>query len=191
MQLITFLIILAITALILLIPLGIVADYNANGFKLLLKIAIFEVKPKFSKKKPKKNNKEFKLDFGIDEWTETARITLQTLGRLGKSVCFNRFRIVFVSSAADPYDAAMRYNYASAILHTIIPLFEQKFTVKNRSICLSTDFESEKSIFELGITMTVRVGHILMIAPVSTIAFIKVYLRSKRGKNTERKVSHG
>lgn len=191
MQLITILIILAILALIMLIPLGIVADYNANGFKFLLKIALFEVKPDVSKKKPKKNKKKFKLDFGIDEWTETVRIALETLGRLGKSICFNRFKIVFVSSAPDPYDAAVRYNYAAAFLHTIIPIFEQKFTVKNRNICLSTDFDSEKSIFELGITMTVRIGQLLMIAPISAIAFVKVYLRSKRGKNTERKVSHG
>lgn len=185
-------IVLAVIILIMLIPVGVIADYDSEGFKLLLKVSFFEIKPDFSKKKPKKEKKkEFKLDFGLNEWVETAKIALQALGRLGKRICINRIKLLFVCSADDPFDAAMHYNTASAVLHTLLPLIENKFTVKKKQINLSTDYDSEKSIFEFGITMSIRIGHFILIALMAAFAFLKVFIRNKHNRKNERKALHG
>lgn len=185
-------IVLAVIILIMLIPVGVIADYDSEGFKLLLKISFFEIKPDFSKKKPKKEKKkEFKLDFGLNEWVETAKIALQALGRLGKRICINRIKLLFVSSADDPFDAAMHYNTASAALHTLLPLIESRLNVKKKEIRLSTDYDSEKSIIEFGLTVSIRIGQVLLIALVAVFAFLKVFIRNKHNRKNERKALHG
>lgn len=189
---IAILIVLAVIIFIMLVPVGVIADYNSEGFKLLLKVSAFEIKPNFSKKKPKKEKKKkHNLDFGLDEWSEVAKIALRTLGRLGKKICINRIKILFVSSSDDPCDAAMHYNTASAVLHTLLPLIESKFTVKNKQINLSTDYDAEKSVIEFELTMSIRIGHFLLITPMAAFAFLKVFIGNKRNKKNERKALHG
>lgn len=178
-----FIIIILIFLLIMLIPVGIAADYDSNGFKLRLKIAFIKISPDFSKKKKekkKRTKKKHKLDFTLDEWLETIRLVLQTVGRLGKKLVCERLKFVFVSSADDPYDAAMRYNTVSAALHTLVPLIKQKLTVKNTDIRLSTDYDSGKSIIEAGITLTLRIGWFVLIAPAAAVSFVKILSESKK-----------
>ena len=165
----------------MLIPVGVAADYDSNGFKLKLKIAFIRITPDFSKKKKDKpENKKRKLDFTLEEWLETIRLILQTVGRLGKKLVCDRLKFVFVSSADDPYDAAMRYNTVSAALHTLVPLIKQKLTVKNTDIRLSTDYDSEKSIIEAGITLTLRIVWFVLIAPAAAVSFVKILSESKK-----------
>lgn len=193
-QLTAFLIVLAVIILIMLIPVGVVADYGNEGLKLSFKAGFIRISPDFSKKKPKndsKPKKKSKLDFSLDEWVQTVKLALKTVGRLGRKIVFERIRILFVSSAPDPYDTAMRYNAVSAALHTLVPLFEQKFTVRSRNIELFTDFDSEKSILEFGFTMTLRIGQILLLAFSAGASFLKIYLNRKRNLKYERMASHG
>lgn len=184
-------IVLAVLFLICIIPLGVSADYNKDGFKLFLKVAFFNISPEHSKEKPQKDKKKVNLGFGLAEWLETAKLALRTLGRVGKKLYFDRFKLLLICSDHDPYATAMRYNTVSAVLHTIVPLFEQKFTVKNKDISIFTDYDSDKSTVEFGFTASVRVGWLLIIAPMAAFAFAKVYFRSQKSKKSERMASHG
>ena len=199
MQLIALFIVLAVLFLICIIPLGVSADYDKDGLKLFLKVAFFSISADFSKKKPKeeklgkdkKKKKKFNLGFGLAEWLETVKLALRTLGSFGKRLYFERLRLLYVCSTDDPYTTATRYNTVSAALHTLVPLFEKKFTVKNKDIIINTDFDSDKSVIEFGFTASVRVGWLLIIAFTAAFAFAKIYFRSRKKAKNERMASHG
>ena len=194
---IALIIVLAVLFLICIIPLGVSADYDKNGLKLFLKVAFFSISPDFSKKKPKEEKpkkekkKKFNLGFGLAEWLETVKLALHALGSFGKRLYFERLRLLYICSTDDPYTTATRYNTVSTVLHTLVPLFEKKFTVKNKDINIYTDFDSDKSVIEFGITVAVRVGWLLIIAFTAAIAFAKIYLRSRKKAKNERMASHG
>ena len=199
----TVAIIIVAVILVLLIPVGVAADYDAEGFRLSARISVadFLIFPR-KKKKPKddleaKNKKKkskirkFKLNFSIEEWFEVAKIAVKALGRFRKSICFDRIKLIYVSANPDPSIAAVRYNAVNAALNSVTPLFEKAFKVRNREVNISTDYDAETSSGEFGATLSVRVGQILYIILLAAFAFGVVFFKSRINKRRERKASRG
>lgn len=198
----TVAIIIVAVILVLLIPVGVAADYDAEGFRLSARISVadFLIFPR--KKKPKddletKNKKKkskirkFKLNFSVEEWFEVAKIAVKALGRFRKSICFDRIKLIYVSANPDPSIAAVRYNAVNAALNSVTPLFEKAFKVRNREVNISTDYDAETSSGEFGATLSVRVGQILYIILLAAFAFGVVFFKSRINKRRERKASRG
>lgn len=199
----TAIIIIVAIVLFLLIPVGVAADYDEEGFRLSARVLVksFSILPrknakpkddleaKNKKKKPK--FKKFRLNFSIEEWFEVAKIAVKALGRFRKSICFDRIKLIYVSANPDPSVAAVRYNAVTAALNSVSPMFDKAFKVKDREIDVSTDYDAEISSGEFGATLSVRIGQILYIILLAVFAFGVVFIRSRINNRRERKSQRG
>ncbi len=200
-------IIIVALVLILLIPVCVAADYDDKGFRLsarilFAKFRIFaksknnqielETKNKNKKQKAKKSKKKkLKLSFSIGEWIEIAKKGIKILGRFKKSIRFDRLRLIYVFATDDPCSTALRYNAANAAINTLIPIVERTFKVNNREIDVSTDYDSDESRFEFGLTLSSRIGQIIYIALSAAISYAVIYVKKRIRLKRERKANRG
>lgn len=198
------LIILAIIAVILLVPFGVAADYAAGVFTLAARVAFVNIRilprtekpgkekpPKEKKpKKPKKRRPE-----GAEEPEEKptpeellalARLELRALSRFRRKLTVNRFVLRFVSAAEDPYDAAMRYGYVNTALTVLEPQARQAFRVLHSDVQTSVDFEGTSPRIEAGVTVTINLARILAVALYAGAGYLKLQHRKKKDRRRKK-----
>ncbi len=197
MHLTALVIIFILLALIMLIPLGICASYDANGFVLKAKISVYKLHlyprkskskqkvPKDSTKSGKKSKK--KLPFGLKEWTELLRIVLKAHKRLKNGLCIDKLTLHFIAAAPDPYDTVRIYNAVNGLVGAAEPLVK----TKKRDIYIDADMTAEKCSISFVFELSIRVGQLLILSIVSGFGFIKLLVSSKIKESRERKSQNG
>ena len=184
------LIIILALSLIMLIPVGADMALENGNFSLKLTIASigFTLYPSKSKKQkekkqkePKKQKKEKKkkLQFSLKDYLEIAKIALKSINRFFHNLKVSRMKLHYISSDADPFTAADRYNKVCAAVSALSPLGQRILSITNRDIYLAMDLEKEKSVTELGIALSVRIGQLLLLAVIAGCSFLKVYIKRK------------
>ncbi len=200
-------IIIVALVLILLIPVSVAADYDENGFRLSARVLFanfrilakredaqveLETKNKNKKSKGKKSKKKkSKLSFSIGEWIEIAKKGIKILGRFRNSIRFDRLKLIFVSATDDPCSTAIRYNAVNAAIHTLVPLVERTFKVKKREIDVLTDYDSDESRLEFGLTLSSRIAQIIYVALSAVFSYAVIYVKKRIRLKRERKANRG
>ena len=191
-------IILFILFLILLLKVGVTAEYSEDGILLLvhagpLKIKVLPKSDKPKKEKPKKEKKPKEkkpkekkpeeeqpkkggsLSLILDLIPEVTKMLSNFTHKLSIDV----LTVHFTSAASDPFKAAMAYGYSSAAMGLVIPFFEKHFILKKRDLTSSVDFtETEPKIY---IKAKTTISLLEIFAVVFSFGFgaLKVIIRNK------------
>lgn len=195
-------IIIAVIALIMLIPAGIDIGYE-NGqlslsakvcgilLQLLPKKPVDESKPKKEKKPKKKKEskakpaeqagtpkKKKKLDFNRDELLALVKAVLRGLGKFGK-LTVDRFMLHYVAAGKDPYTTAMTYNYVNAALSSLAPVCSRSFIVKDCDVWTDVDFTQEKTRIDFGLCVVIRIGQIFHMVFAILFGALGILIKNK------------
>lgn len=196
----------AIIVLLCLIPINLLISAGNNSFSLGLRIGkkqIFPTKKKAKKKAkaiaepksvPKKKARVSlirRLGLSRDEWIEVIKTLLKALGRIGSAVNMPLLRLHILISDPDPYKTVMNYNYALTAAYSVLPYAEKALNIKDRDIAINTDFNSEKTIFELSTRLYIRIGKLLCAIIAAVISVISIIIKHRIATAKERKARHG
>jgi hypothetical protein len=212
-----FLIILAIIAVILVIPFGVSASYIGGAPRAAVRVLCFDftVFPKKKKEKPKKAKKpekekepkkpkkrrpeeepEAEKSEKIHKILQLAQIGLDALGRFRRKLTVNTLMLHVLSAADDPYNAAMLYGYLNSAIPLLMPLAESALNIRNCDIRTEVSFETTEPSVDFKITLTISLARIISIVFVAGFAYLKLMIKSKREKRRaliaeERMVGNG
>lgn len=185
--------------LVLLIPLGISATYDDRG-PLVRVIAgpvrfqIYPRKKKADRADKKKKKKKPAGDAGqakdgqqrkggrYKEFMPYVRMGLDLLNDLRRKVCVRRLDLKLVLAGEDPCDLGIAYGSAWAAVGSLIPLLEECFVIKKRSIDVGCDFTADETLVTARVDMTISFGRTLALAGIYGYRFLREYLKSMNNK---------
>lgn len=190
-------IVLLILTVLLLTPQGIDGGYNGKTLVLGIRVGFLNIRlfpkkdnhaePKISKKRKKprpsrKDSKEKKpkKPLGKQELIALAKMALKALGRFRKKLRVDYLRIRYTFASDDPFNTAMGFGAASAVLSSVIPLVDSAFDIGERDIGTSFDFLSDEPVFDFWLTTTIQVWEIFYIAIATGIDYLRFKLKQKR-----------
>ena len=207
---------LALLTLLNLLRVGVSAGYEAQAFSVSARVGPLTIpvwprppaeepkKPKKEKppkepKAPQEQTKEKELDF--DTVLALAKLALKAAGSFRRKLTVELFRLVFVAGSSDPYDTAMQSAYVQAALGGLRPLAERALHIQERDVQVGADFTADKPRIEARLTLTIRIGQIVVIGVVFGVGYLKLMLQKKKAakaqtqqnaaETAERKVSNG
>lgn len=193
-------ILVAIIALIMIIPIGADIGYEDGELRVSAKAAGIllqlipkppkdETKPKKEKKprkpkkeKPKKEKKPKEkkpLNFSKEEIFSLVKKVLNKFGRFGRKFRVERFLLHYVAGGKDPYDVASTFGYVNAALSSLAPFCAKRFDVKDCSVRTDVDFSLEKTKIDFGICVTLRIGAIFALAFGVVFAALGILIKNK------------
>lgn len=199
--------ILVLLGLLLLLPVGFRADYDAQGLKLRLQVACFrfllypgQEKPKKEKKARKKQKKEDadqsseekrqedqKKKLGNLKWLlELTEPIFRALEQLRRRLKISLMRVDYsIGGASDPAEAAIRYGIVSAGGGALFPLLNTAFDVRRWEVNLGVDFERDQSQVALTAVGTWMLGTLVRILLSFGLCAFKAY--RKQSNRTDQK----
>ena len=207
---------LALLTLLNLLRVGVSAGYEAQAFSVSARVGPLTIpvwprppaeepkKPKKEKppkepKAPQEQTKEKELDF--DTILALAKLALKAAGSFRRKLTVELFRLVFVAGSSDPYDTAMQSAYVQAALGSLRPLAQRALHIQERDVQVGADFTADKPRIEARLTLTIRIGQIVIIGVVFGVGYLKLMLQKKKAakaqtqqnaaETAERKVSNG
>ena len=207
---------LALLTLLNLLRVGVSAGYEAQAFSVSARVGPLTIpvwprpsaeepkKPKKEKppkepKAPQEQGAEKKLDF--DTILALAKLALKAAGSFRRKLTVELFRLVFVAGSSDPYETAMQSAYVQAALGGLRPLAERALHIQERDVQVGADFTADKPRIEARLTLTIRIGQIVVIGVVFGVGYLKLMLQKKKAakaqtqqnaaETAERKVSNG
>lgn len=197
-----WLIALAILILLAIIPLGVTARYNADGFILDLLIGPFRKgilpgKEKDSKEKKKEKKSEQKKTGGksgapaheeekkggpITDFIPIVQTVLAFLNDFRKKIRIKRLDVKLIMAGDDPCDLAVNYGRANAALGNLWPQLERCFVIKKRDVEIECDFEASETVITARADVTISFGWLLVLVVRYGVRALKQYLaiRNKR-----------
>lgn len=192
-------IILAVLFIIAIIPVGVAAVYDHDGFVVYVKAAFFKiqlyplknVKKKKREEKPEKDEQETEEreeGGGVIGFKDILKPALKAGSRFKRSLTINKLIIHYTAAANDAYTAAMEYGAAWAFIGIITPTIENNFRVKQRDLQANVDFNAQKPLVYAAATLTIHIWQIIYISIGFAASFLKVYFKNKKRDGiTERK----
>lgn len=188
--------ILVFFGLLLLLPVGFRADFDAQGLRLWFKVACFRFllypgreKPPKEKQRKKKREKEEaaqaseepqggkKKKPGNLKWLlELTEPGLKALGQLRRKLKISLMRVEYsIGGASDPAEAAIRYGIVSAGGGALFPLLNAAFDVRRWDVKLGVDFDREESRVALTAVGTWMLGTLVKILLSLSICAFQAY----------------
>lgn len=196
----------AIIVLLCLIPINLLISAGNNNFSFELRIGKKQIFPRKKKAKikteasaaakaaPQKKARGSlirRLGLSRDEWIEVIKTLLKALGRIGSAVNMPLLRLHILISDPDPYKTVMNYNYALTAAYSVLPYAEKALNIKDRDIAINTDFNSEKTSFELSTRLCIRIGKLLCSIIAAAASIISIIIKHRIATAKERKAQHG
>ena len=207
----TWLIILAVIILICLIPLGVRAVYNSDGFRLWLLIGPVKIflLPKKKKKeekqdeKPKKaakpqakkaQPKEEKKEGGsLLDFLPLLDVAKGLIGSFFRKIRIRRLEVKLTLAGDDPCDLAVNYGKTWAATGGIIPILEELFVIKKRDVQINCDFTAQETKIYAAADITILIGRLLGLVGkygyLGLREFLKIRKKRKGEQNNESKSS--
>ncbi len=194
------LIILAIIAVILLIPFGANVRYSQEELSVAVRVALFDIgiipgreKPDKKEKPPKKEKKKKekaegpkkKPSFTKDELLDLAALLLDTLSRFRRKLVVNSFTLHYVSADKNPYEAATRYGYVNSVLGMLAGPASNAFNVLKSDVRTAVDFEITAPVIDLAVTLTFNLAKLLGIAFAAAFGFMRIRIRAIKEKSRD------
>ena len=198
---------IAVLLLILLIRVGVDAEYSSSGFCLKIKIGFLRLtllprtkkyKPPSKKKKEKKKRKDKeskskdrtetkKKGGAIKELLELIPAITKALGRFRKRLVINELIVHVVIAGDDPAETAINYGRANIVFGSVVPLLENAFRIKKRSLTADVSFIDTKTTVYCRAVLTVAIWALIYIAFGVAVKFIKIKLKSIRKRKVEKR----
>ena len=205
----TWLIIVAVIILICLIPLGVRAVYNSDGFKLWLLIGpikIFLLPKKKKEEKPKEKpakapkttqkaaQKEEKKEGGsLLDFLPLLDVAKGLLGSFFRKIRIRRLEVKLTLAGDDPCDLAVNYGKTWAATGGIIPILEELFVIKKRDVQINCDFTAQETKIYAAADITILIGRLLGLVGkhgyLGLREFLKIRKKRKGEHNNESKSS--
>lgn len=198
-------VIFLILFLIAMIPLKARAQYTEGQLSVscyvwLFKISIYPKRNKSEKSKKTKEKKrkdEAETEESAKPEKEKKDIpglikalihpALDTLSRLRRKLLID-IEAHIVLGTDDPCESALSYGKLTAIIGAVTPLVDNAFRIGKRNITTGINFESQRTVFEGDIMVSLRVWHIVYIA-CGLLPAVKLFLK-KPTKTKDRKVDN-
>ncbi len=192
--------VLAILALVLLLPIGADIGYVNGEFTLAARADGFTIQliprrerkkekppeekkektPKEEKAEPEeKKKKKPQLDFTPDEILELIKKLIHGLGKFGK-LTVRYFMLHYVAAGKDPYNTAMTFGYVNAALSVLAPLCAKSFHIKGDvDVRTDVDFAADKMQIDAQLSLTLRLLQIVHAALAAAFGALGVLIRHK------------
>ena len=192
-------------ALIMFIPLGVLASYDSGGLKLKLRVSAYkkQIFPRDSKPKhePEPESAEDggesaektkkSLLFDIEECRALLNIVFKELRRFKNGLTFDKIFLRFIAASPDPYDTVRIFNAVNSLVGAAAPFFESEFKIRQRDRFIDTDMTADKCSYSFELGLSIRVGQLLVIALAAGFAFLKLLAKRKLKEFRERKANNG
>lgn len=112
----------------------------------------------------------------------------KTLEKLKRKLVVNELTIHYIAAGTDPAAAALYFGAASIGYGIIIPLIENNFTIKERDLRASVDFQATEPYIYVRAKLSLAVWELVYIA----FGLVKILVTSENQKSkTERRFSNG
>ena len=182
---------LAVIILLLILPLGASAIYNADG--LLVRVIVgpfrFLVYPAQKKDRPEKkktadpekkstSNAPSRKEQGgpVSDFLPLVDTALDFLGDLRRKLRVNRLELKLTLAGSDPCDLAIHYGRAWAALGNLEPQLDRLFVIKKKDLQIQCDFEEEQTRVHARLDLTITVGRLLGLVFGYGWRFVREYL---------------
>ena len=180
-------IVLAALALLLTVRIGADVGYDETGLHIYARVSRFTVclypttkekKPKKQKKPKRQNKKTGKPDIIEDEVLEALSVAVRSVKKLRFQLY--KLKLHFVSAFDDPYQTAIVYGYAEALIYGLsLP------QLKQADIRLGMDFEREACQVDGYLSVTIRIYYIMKLLVCLVCGMIPIlWHRRKRIRTT-------
>ena len=199
-------VLVGLIVLVLLIPVGADLRYEDGVIRVSLKAAFLklqlipkpkkakqekpeEEKPKKEKKpkeeKPKAEGSEKKraFPFNAEEILDLLKTLFKGMGHFSRKIKVDRFVLHWIAAGYDPYHTARLFAVVNAGLSELAPVCTERFHCRDSSVWTDIDFTREDMFFEFGLTMTIRIGQILMAGLIIAVGALKIFLAAGDGRN--------
>ena len=205
----TWLMIIAVILLICLIPVGVRAVYNSEGFRLWLLVGPVKIfllpKKKKKEEKPKAPaktektaqkpaSKEEKKDGGsLRDFLPLLDVAKGLLGSFFRKIRIRRLEVKLTLAGDDPCDLAVNYGRTWAAAGGIIPILEELFVINQRDVQIGCDFTAEETKIYAAADITILVGRLFgLVGKYGYLAlreYLKIIKKRKGEQNNESKSS--
>lgn len=190
-------IILCALFLLSLVRVGAVADWSAAGLTLKVRVGrlrftVFPMKPKKKRrekperaKKPAKEPQappEPRQGGGLDLVKQLLPVIAEAAGRFKKKICIDRLDLDLTVACPDPALTAVAFGGANAALGMIVPLLENNFNIKERSIRTAVDFDREEPAVAILAALSLTIGQGVALSVSLGFKLLKISL-SNRNKH--------
>jgi hypothetical protein len=203
-----FWIILGVLVLLCLIPLGIRAVYNSEGFRLWLlvgpvKIVLFP-KPKKAKQEkeaPQKEKKvsatkteaESKKGGNLKDFLPLLGVAKRLLAGFFRKIRIRKLEMKLTLAGDDPCDLAVNYGKTWAATGSLIPILEELFVIRKRNVEVQCDFTAAETKIYAAADITILTGRLLGLAVrygyQALREFLKILKKRKGEQENESKSS--
>ena len=174
-----WLIALAVITLLAVLPLGISAQYDADGVQLWViagpvRLRLIPGKKKTKDtEKPKEEAKKKKAEMPAAEKTEKkggsvtdfiplVRVVFDFLADFRRKLRVNILELKIVLAGGDPCDLAVNYGKACAAVAALDPQLERFFVIKKKDVRVQCDFEEEKTLIVARLDLTITLGWLII-----------------------------
>jgi len=194
-----FWIILGVLVLLCLIPLGVRAVYNREGFRLWLLIGPFRIlllpkEKKAEKKKeaPKKEKNtaaqkkpESKDGGSIRDFLPLLGVAKRLLASFFRKLRVRKLELKLILAGGDPCDLAVNYGRAWAATGNLIPVLEELFVIRKRDVDVGCDFTAEETKVYAAADITILTGRLLGLAARYGYQALREFLKIKNKRKGE------
>jgi len=178
-----WLIALGILILLGILPLGVSASYNMQGFFLKViigpvRISLLPTAKNEKKKKeiktPAKNTardsekpvkKQHSKEGGdVKDFLPLVEIALKLLNDFRRKLRVNCLELKLILAGDDPCDLSINYGKAWTALGNVMPQLERVLIIKKRNLEIECDYLADKPVVYARIDLTITLGRLLYIA---------------------------
>lgn len=186
-----WLIIIGIVLLIVLFPVGIRGSYGQKGTYLWIIIGPFRFRlyPGKKRRKAQKTGQQRnrKDDFASHEGVQKnnsgsaadfiplLQLIFDLLKDFRKKLRVNHLYLNVTLAGGDPGELAINYGRAWASLGNLMPILERFFTIKKRDLQIQCSFESDTTVVEASIDLTMRIGALIMMVCTHGVRILRKY----------------
>ena len=197
-----FWIILGVLILLCLIPLGVRAVYNSEGFKLWLLIGPVRIflspkpkKPKEKKETSKKEKttgtkkkpveKEQKEGGSLKDFLPLLDVAKRLVASFFRKLRIRKLELKLILAGDDPCDLAVNYGKTWAATGSLIPMLEELFVIRKRDVDVGCDFTAEETKIYAAADITILTGRLLGLAGLYGFQALREYLKILKKRKGE------
>jgi len=185
--------VIALLVVILLSRHGIAVQYDADGLKVDIFLGPVKIKllprqkgKEKRQKKSRKSRSEKKPTSQSEPQTERGgKVQLikdiyaavrESLYRFRKKLLVNELIIRYQAAGSDPAKVAMMYGYANAAAGAVIPMLEQVFRIKKRSVSVTVDFTTSQPLVFVRLKLSLSILELIYIVAGLDIKLLKTII---------------
>lgn len=184
-------IVLLILLFIAVLPVGLIADYNAHGARVLLTIGPVRIPLYPSESSDKKNKKksgakglsdtkkEDKSGGKLADFLPILRTILVFLNNLRRRIIVKELEATLTLAGNDPCDLSVNYGRAWAAVGNLQPHLNRLFHIKKQNIRVACDYAAEETAVEVHAVLSIMFIRLLKLITCYGYRILKQYLNVK------------